>query len=277
MKKRVMFVWHGAVAAIKQPAPAHWTVAGPVAGCEFDGQVVVVAGAGGIIGRELVDAFASEGAFVHALDSDREALDAAEIVRQGKGWAGQVRNHQLDVTNEDAVTRFAQECVSVDVLVVATVLNDRRRQMSEMSSSTLQHMLDINVVAPANLVFALSESLERTGSGSVVFLTSVHASRASRWPQYGTAKGALRKLTIDLAGVLAERGVRVNAVAPGWTADSTAPPDDRSAPPHPLGAAIVPIEAVVQAVVFLADRRRSPMTTGQELVVDGGALLSPPR
>lgn len=262
---------------IKQPAPASWVVADPRSGGVFQGQVVVIAGAAGAIGGPLADAFAAAGAVVHAVDVDPDALAQRSAERPATPWAACVHDHTVDVANDQSIASFATDLDVVDVVVSSIALNDHVADVADMSASSLRSMLDANVVGPAALVFALADALRAGDRGSVVFMTSIHSSRSSRWAQYGTAKGALRKLTVDLAGLFAESGVRVNAVAPGWTVDAAGPPDDRLAPQHLLGGSTVPIEAIVHAVMFLADRERSPMTTGQELVVDGGALLYPRR
>ena len=90
---------------------------------------------------------------------------------------------------------------------------------------------------------------------------------------YGAAKAALIKLTIDLARQLGRKGIRVNAVAPGNTAQRDLDAATRAMPTYPLGQASVPVEAIVHAVQFLADSTLSPMTTGQHIAVDGGIML----
>jgi NAD(P)-dependent dehydrogenase (short-subunit alcohol dehydrogenase family) len=277
LRRRLVFVWHGVTAAIKQPAPVTWAVASPAEGREFDGQVVVVTGAGGVVGGPLVDAFAAAGASVHALDVDAAELQRRASHRKRSSWAGRVHDHVIDLRDSEAISRFATTMTSVDVLVNNAAVKAGVTDIGDMTAESLRSVLDVNVVGPATLTASLADALSAEQGGSVVFVTSIHSSRSSRWVQYGTSKGAQRKLTVDFAGALAERGVRVNAVAPGWTVEFDADPDDRVAPQNLLGSSTVPVDAIVQAVMFLADRFRSPMTTGQELVVDGGALLFPRR
>ena len=77
--------------------------------------------------------------------------------------------------------------------------------------------------------------------------------------------------TTDLSHQLAERGIRVNAVAPGLVRNYDDEPDRRATSGGALAGGAVPVDAIAHAVRFLCDSRVSPMTTGQHLVIDGGA------
>jgi NAD(P)-dependent dehydrogenase (short-subunit alcohol dehydrogenase family) len=277
-RRRLHLLTRGVAAALEQPAPASWSVAAPGGDGAFEGQVVVITGAAGVLGSALVDAFASASARVHALDVDADGLAACTAERSSSStWAGLVSDHCVDLLSTPSILRFASTLSTIDVLVHNAGHNDKVADVTDVTMDAFRRMLEVNVVGPTTLTGALTPALVSGEGGSIVFLTSIHSSRSSRWVPYGTAKGALRKLVTDLAGAMAEKGVRVNAVAPARTADKALDPDGRLTPLHLLGSSAVPIEAVSHAVLFLADRHRSPMTTGQELVVDGGALLAPRR
>ncbi|MFT6293181.1 MAG: 2-keto-3-deoxy-L-fuconate dehydrogenase [Ilumatobacter sp.] len=274
-RRRVRLVQSGVVAALQQPAPVSWSVAEPRRSGDFDKQSVVVTGSAGLIGRHLVDAFVAAGAFVHAVDIDEQGLADAQGKRSAAD-AARVHDHVLDLADLDAVQELATSISTVDVVVNNAGHNDWVADVAEITPESFRRMLDVNVVGPSTLTAGLVKPLAAGGGGAVVFVTSIHSMSSSRFPQYGSAKAALSKLTIDLAAGLAPEGIRVNAVAPGWVADSVGDQNVRWAPRQILGASAIPVEAIGHAVMFLADRYRSPMTTGQELVVDGGALLATP-
>jgi NAD(P)-dependent dehydrogenase (short-subunit alcohol dehydrogenase family) len=123
--------------------------------------------------------------------------------------------------------------------------------------------------------------------GAVVNISSVHALATSvNVAAYAISKGALAALTRSAAIELAESGVRCNAVLPGAvdTAMLRAGLDRRPHPDGPDGnlhdlarrtplGFVATAEQIAPSVVHLADGRLSPYTTGQLLVVDGGATV----
>lgn len=124
-----------------------------------------------------------------------------------------------------------------------------------------------HVVGPVQLALGLVPAMA-VGS-SITLVTSVNAQTASPWPHYAASKAAQEKAVEDLAARLAHDGIRVNGVAP-----SRFRPQPEVRPGEsPLHGADVPQEAVVGAMLFLADSARSPATTGVNLRIDGGLAV----
>lgn len=255
------------------PRPVHWAVADPRAGGHFAGRTVVVTGAAGLIGSQVVEALVAHGATVHAVDREADRL-AALAARLGQGVTG----WPADLAVADDVERVAAGVAAatdgLDALVHLIGGNDFPEALA-IDAASWRNVLDVNLVAPALLTQALVPLLARVPASGVVFTTSLNGRAPSRWPHYAAAKAGLAKLTCDLALHLAPQGIRVNAVAPGWVADldghgAAGQRADRHAP---LTHSAVPTQAIVEAVLFLADPARSPCTTGQELAVDAGAEL----
>jgi NAD(P)-dependent dehydrogenase (short-subunit alcohol dehydrogenase family) len=252
---------------------ATWNVVCPGETHSWSGRTVAITGAAGLLGSETAAAFVRCGAIVHAIDIRADALNDL-VARHGD----RVIPHEADLADAEQVQRvalnLASQSKSLAALVHCVGYNDYPTSSRSISEESWQRVLAVNLIAPALVTEALAPLLSGVRSAGVVMLTSVNGRVPSPWPHYAAAKAGLAKLTRDLAAHLAPQAIRVNAVAPGWTeargADSVATHD-----PHaPLTRSAIPVEAVVNAVLFLADPVASPCTTGQELVVDGGFAVA---
>jgi len=255
--------------AINTTPTTTWQVLSPGVEHSWSGRSVVVTGAAGLLGSEIVAAFVRSGARVHALDvRDGALLELAS--RHGD----RVITHTADLADAQAVQRSAAEIArrttALDALVHCVGFNDYPTDPMSITAESWQHIVATNLLAPALVTSALAPALSAVQSAGVVMITSVNGRAASPWPHYAAAKAGLSKLTRDLAVHLAPRGIRVNAVAPGWTEPITPSGTTPRAPRVPLTRSAIPTDAVVNAVLFLADPAASPCTTGQELVVDAG-------
>ena len=254
-------------------APVTWELVDPRApGDRFSGRSVIVTGAGGLIGSALVHAYVAQGAFVHAVDIDVDALGRLgdALARHDARGSTRVRAHTVDLQDPEAITSLAASIETVDILVSNVGFNDFTAPVADLTAESWRHVLDVNLVGPALLTGQLVPQLSSGAGGAVVFVTSLLAAAPSRWVHYGAAKAGLAKLVVDLAYQLAPAGVRVNAVAPGAVRNREDSGDRRAVAHSALGGGGVPVEAVVHAVEFLSDSLVSPMTTGQQLFVDAG-------
>jgi len=257
-------------------AAVRWQVIDPGIGSSWSGRTAVVTGAAGLLGRAVVAALVERGATVHAIDIDDEGL-ASLIGRHGD----RVTTHAADLTDPAAATLVAAQVAThspaLHALVHCIGDNDRPATDQTITADQWHDVLAVNLVAPATTTDAFIPLLANAQASGVVFITSLNGRSPSKWPHYAAAKSGLSKLTEDLSLRLAPRGIRVNAVSPGWF---TAVGPDSATPHHwlaPLGRAAMPVEAVVNAVLFLADPLLSPCTTGAELHVDAGGNGHAPR
>lgn len=259
---------------LRTPPPVTWHLVDPrIEEADFAGQTVLITGAAGLIGAGLVEAFLARGAVVHAVDRDGPGLQAL-AARNALGTPGALRVHVVDLSRPAAATELNNVVARLNVLVHCAGLNDRRVGVETLTHESWHEVLDANLVSPSLITAAFADKLSQSpGRASVLFVTSVNADIPSRWLHYAAAKAAEAKFMKDLAGQWAPQGIRVNAVAPAWTTDAGLEAERRSAGHHPLGHSAVPVEAIVHAVLFLSDSARSPMTTGQQLVIDGGKKL----
>ena len=165
----------------------------------------------------------------------------------------------------------------IDVLVNNAGVGTPEPAESE-TVERFREVLEVNVTAAFALTQAVARSMLERGSGSVVNVSSILGLVGSGqipFPSYAASKGAVVALTRELAAQWSRRGVRVNAIAPGWfesemTAEMFA--DERSmawvARKAPMGRAGEPHE-LDGALLFLASDASS-YVTGQILAVDGG-------
>lgn len=257
---------------LRTPLPVTWQLVDAATdGDSFRGQTVLITGASGMIGTSLVSAFLGQGATVHAVD--RVAPERHRTAPSTADTSDQLHIHVADLTDRADIAHLAAAVPTLDVLINNAGFNDLHRDIHDLDADGWRRSFDTNVIAHGLLVGHLATKLRTAPGASIVNITSIQAAAPSHWPAYAAAKAALAKLSVDLALQFAGHGVRVNSVAPGWVLPHDADLDRRAEAVQPLGHGTVPVEAIVHAVLFLADRRRSPCTTGQELLVDGGNAL----
>ena len=240
-------------------------------------KVAVVTGAAQGIGRRAAVALAAAG-FALALTDLREAEETLEAVRALGAEALELAG---DVTDENHVRALGEQVHErfgrVDVLV-----NNAGISLIAPAEDTRpdewRRVLDVNLTAPFLLSRELGPRMLEAGSGSIVNVASIAglggvADRAA----YNASKHGLVGLTRTLAAEWGGRGVRVNAVCPGWVktemdvADQAAGAysDADIVGQVPIGRFAAP-EDVAAAIAFLADPDASGFVNGIVLPVDGG-------
>jgi NAD(P)-dependent dehydrogenase (short-subunit alcohol dehydrogenase family) len=148
--------------------------------------------------------------------------------------------------------------------------------IEEQSFDDLLRVIDVNLISVLDLCRLTAPLLLAAPAASVINVASIYGIVASRGPMaaYNATKGALINLTRQLAAQWGQRGVRVNALAPGYfptelTGFLADPGFDRSIREHTLLARPPILEEIDGPLQFLASDASSYMT-GQVLVIDGG-------
>ena len=240
---------------------------------ESDSRVALVVGGARGIGRAVAAALAQAG----------RAVAAADVIDSSEWSAGHPGDLclELDVRSEDScrhgvaqvVDRFGQ----LDHLVDCAGIQ-KRAPAESMPLEDFEAVLDVNLVGAFRLCQAAFPFLE-AGGGSIVNIASTNGLIAAEAKvAYCASKAGLIHMTRTLAWEWAPRGIRVNSVAPTLVeteinADKRADPkwvEERLAA-IPIGRAAT-VDEVAAAVLFLLSDGAA-MTTGQVLLVDGGATL----
>ena len=233
--------------------------------------VVVISGASQGIGRRTAEAFDSLGWALVLIDLQTIELSDYKNVIAFKG----------DITDEKFVATIATESVEKFGRIDALVNNAGISNISpalKTSAETYRRVIDVNLVAPFLLAKAFGEIMLSAGSGSIVNVSSVAGLRgvADR-SAYNASKHGLIGLTRTLAIEWGARGVRVNAVCPGWVKTEMDHKDqaggsytDLDITDHVPMARFARPEDIAQAIVWLCDNSKSGFVNGVALPVDGG-------
>jgi 3-oxoacyl-[acyl-carrier protein] reductase len=246
---------------------------------EFKGKAAFVTGGSSGIGAAVCRAFAREGADVGLTSfgarADPKAV-IASIEKAGKrAWAREVEVG--DFAGAESTLRAARGALGrLDVVVCNAGIN-LDHTILKMSEDEFDRVVQVNLKGVFNYLRAAGLLFKEAGAGAVVAVASVNGLRGKAGQaNYAASKAGVISLVRTAAIEFARFGVRVNAVAPGFTETPMtdglpAEVEERAVAATPLGRKVA-AEEVAEAVLFLASPRAA-MITGEVLRVDGGMLL----
>jgi NAD(P)-dependent dehydrogenase (short-subunit alcohol dehydrogenase family) len=255
----------------------------------FSGKTVVITGAGSGIGEEAAKLFAREGAIVIASDIDEE--NGKRVAASGAGDIRFKRCDVCDVSEIKALMEFAAaETGGIDVLFNNAGAGGAREKIHEIDAEGWDRTMDLLLRAVAmGIRYAFPHMKGRPGA-SIVNVSSVAAVGPGYSPTaYAVAKAGVLHLTKMAAADLAEFGIRVNAIQPGFimtnifTRNLEVPEETKelakgalrqmSSHAQPVARSGEPRD-IAEACAYLASDAGS-FLNGTSLLVDGGLTIGP--
>jgi meso-butanediol dehydrogenase/(S,S)-butanediol dehydrogenase/diacetyl reductase len=247
----------------------------------FAGKAALITGGTSGIGLAAARRLAEEGAAVMILGRDEARLAGSLATLRAAVSGATIDGRAADVTDTAAIAAAVEAAAAptgrLDVLVAAAGIDGEGRDVTELDPDTFARVLDVNVRGLFIAGQAAARAMARDGrGGSIVLVASVNGLAAEPgFADYNASKGGAVLLARSMGRDLAGRGVRVNAVCPGYTRTpmTQASLDDPALLPAilaaiPLGRPAEPDE-IAAVIAFLASDEAS-YVTGSAIVVDGG-------
>ena len=243
-------------------------------------KTVIVTGGGLGIGRAYCLGLAVEGARIVVAD----VADPVPVVKELEARGAQALGVACDVSREDDTQELATKTLErfgrIDVLVNNAALYGTltRRPFMDIPVEEWDRVMAVNLRGLFLCARAVFPAMKAQGKGKIINIaSSTFFKGVPHYIHYTTSKGGVVGFTRSLARELGEFGIRVNAVAPGFTLSGqnekniSAEQKEANVRMRMLKRAQVP-EDIVGTVVFLASED-SDFITGQTIAVDGGAIV----
>lgn len=244
------------------------------------GRVAIITGGDSGIGRAVALHFAREGAdvVIGYLDEDRDARECERLVREEGARCALVRGDvgSLEVC-QSLVRKAIDEFGRLDILVNNAAEQHPVEEPEELTEAQIERTFRTNIFA---YMFMAKSALPHMEKGATIINTgSVTGVRGHETLlDYAATKGAIHAFTFSLAQAVAERGIRVNAVAPGPVWTPLIPASFKPEEVAKFGTTTLMKRAgqpseIAPAYVFLACNDAS-FITGQTIHVNGGGFIS---
>ncbi len=245
---------------------------------KLEGKIAVVTGCRRGIGLGLAVALAEAGADIVGVSKSLETSGSdveKAVIRAGRKFY----SYQSDFRSRHAVHDFTQRVMAdfpvIDILI-ANAGTTIRKPAAEHSDEMWDEVIEVNL----NAQFVLSRNLGRCmverGRGKIIFIASLLSFQGGILvPGYAASKGGVAQLAKALANEWGDRGVQVNAIAPGYIATEMCAPLKNDPDRNPAIVSRIPAgrwgtpEDLQGAAVFLASSA-SDYVNGTLLTVDGG-------
>ena len=248
-------------------------------------KVTIITGAGSGIGRESAILFAKEGAKVVVTDVDDDAGKETvnmiiKALKEDPDCTGDAFFAKLDISKREQTRQVVQNVLDIygeiDVLINnAGIIQDDL--ITKMTEEEWDRVIDIDLKGPFNCTQAVAEDMIKHGNGEIINVSSIVGIYGNVGQvNYAAAKAGLIGMTKTLAKELGKKGIRVNAVAPGFinTPMTAKVPEkilEMMKDKTPLKRLGKPKD-VAYALLFLASDEAN-FINGSVIPVDGGLLI----
>ena len=248
-------------------------------------KVVIITGAGSGIGRETAILFVKNGAKVAVADVNEKAgnetiTDIMKILEDDPDCTGDAFFAKLDVSSREQSRQVVQDVLNkygeVDVLINnAGIIQDGL--ITRMTEEEWDKVIDIDLKGPFHMAQAVADDMIKHGNGEIINVSSIVGIYGNVGQvNYASAKAGLIGMTKTLAKELGKKGVRVNAIAPGFihTPMTAKVPEkilEMMKEKTPLKRLGEPVD-VAYTLLFLASDEAN-FINGAVIPVDGGLLI----
>lgn len=242
------------------------------------GKVAIITGGDSGIGRAVAVGYAREGAkvVISYLNEDVDAKKTEEVI---KSYGGECILVRKDITKEENCKYIVEQCIKafgkVDILINNAGVQYPQYDICDITQEQLEKTFKTNIFSAFYLSKAVIPHM-KFGS-CIINTTSIVAYRGNeKLLDYSASKGALTSFTRSLALNLAEKGIRVNAVAPGpvWTplivSSFSAEEVEKFGENREFSRVAQPVE-LVEPYIYLASQAAS-YVTGTTIHIDGGKI-----
>lgn len=240
------------------------------------GKKVIVTGANRSIGKAIALLFAQEGAeVIISYRSDKKgAEETIQCIQKAHGIA---RALHADFSSIEGIEQFYHESIAVLEQVDILVNNAggyNTQSFFDLKPHDFEELLQVTLMTPFFLSQLVARGMvQKQIRGNIINISAISGVRpVLNRVAHATGKAALNMLTQTMALELAQHGIRVNAIAPGYTPYEENPELDPILKNIPLGRAGIPNDQA-SAALFLATEESS-WVTGQILTVDGGHSIA---
>ena len=237
----------------------------------FVKRIVLVTGGAGGIGQAICAAFGENGDYVIALDVDRERGLAWEKSFLAKGHNGVFQHYDLaDVEGLNPLVKTLESMYgSVDILINNAGISGFT-PLEELSPAHWDYVLNVNLRSMVFLTKECARSMKKKQNGRIVNISSTRFNMSEPGSEaYAASKGGIVAMTHALSLSLANTGITVNCISPGWIENrdyANLRPEDHSQ--HPSGRVGKP-EDIARLCLFLTEPEND-FINGENIIIDGG-------
>ena len=266
---------------------------------DLSDQVVAITGGGGVLTGAFAEALAACGAKVGVIDIDSAACDrvAGEIEKAG-GKAVAAPADCLNRASIEGAKKIIEDAFGSVTLLIngaggnsgrATTENEFAAEAKEgmrdffsLQEKGFRFVFDLNIMTAVLCSQVFAADMAKRGKGNIINISSMNAFRPlTKIPAYSAAKAGVSNLTQWMAVHFASKGIRVNAIAPGffstaqnktllWNADGTPTARTGKILSHTPMNRFGETEDLLGVLLWLSDENSSGFVTGVGVPVDGG-------